>query len=140
MERFLFGLVAAVLCGNVMAASCELPKSLKGKSMFFDVSEEYTRDNPGAGKLMKLMFMDKTYKNTHMQTGNTFDGSFRYSMPEPEIGIIKAQEMFAKKPTSYMLMMVCKTNVTGIFVYSQQSGDEKDDIRQNTGVYTIAQN
>lgn len=139
MKHLVFGLITALFCGNAMAATCELPKSLKGKSLFFDVSEEYTRDNPGAGKLMKLMFMDKTYKNTHMQAGETFEGTFKYSLAEPQVAIIKAKEMFGKKPTSYMLMMVCKTNVTGTFVYSQMEGDEEGDIRQNTGVYTIEQ-
>ncbi|WP_233609109.1 hypothetical protein [Pseudomonas saxonica] len=120
------------------AANCDVPASLVGKTMINVADPHYSPSNPNAGNLLRLKLDEGRYQLEVLGTEVMSSGDYVYRKYAHDLGQLVMQEVYQGEPVHYTLTLVCETGRRGTFVFSQQSGPIKPDIRQNTGRYTLS--
>jgi hypothetical protein len=64
-------------------------------------------------------------------------GSYIYQRLASNVAQLDMHEDFGSEMTNYKFTLVCVSPWAGTFVYTQERGAIKPDIRQNTGRYTL---
>jgi hypothetical protein len=118
-------------------AECQVPKNLNGLTFINAVDPLYSPQNPNADTLLKLVFTQDKYTSHFLKTDTEVFGNYTYRMLAPQVGLMEAKEQFGQQLTQFRLTLVCLNNHSGTFVFNQEHGAIKPDIRQNTGTYTI---
>lgn len=119
------------------SAECQVPKNLNGLTLINAVEPLYSLQNPNAGTLLRLVFTRDQYTSHFLKTGTEVFGNYTYRVLSPEVGLMVAKEQFGQQLTQFRLTLVCLNDRSGTFVFNQEQGAIKPDIRQNTGTYTI---
>lgn len=135
--RHLIPLALLVATAQTAHARCNVPTQLDGTTFTNVVSQAYSRQNPNAGHIYRLAFATETYTSNLLNTGETFPGTYTYRKLAHNMGQITATESFGDQFTTYTLTLVCLSQHTGTFIYTQEGGAIEPDIRQNTGTYTL---
>lgn len=118
-------------------AACSVPETLAGKTFINKTDPAWSPQNPNADSMLRLEFHARDYISHFLKTGGEAKGTYYYRRLSPTVGMIEAQENFAGETTEFTLTLVCLNAVSGTFVFSQEKGAIKPDVRQNTGIYTI---
>ena len=119
-------------------ASCDVPDSLVNQTMINVADPHYSPSNPNAGNLLRLKLDEGRYQLEVLGTESVSSGEYTYRKHAPDLGQLVMHEVYQGAPVDYTLTLVCETNRRGTFVFSQQSGPIKPDVRQNTGRYTLS--
>ncbi|HEY9131264.1 MAG TPA: hypothetical protein VIM98_05865 [Dyella sp.] len=136
MKRLItFTLLAAT--AQTTYARCNVPAQIDGRTFTNAVSQAYSRQNPNAGHIYRLEFDAETYTSHLLNTGEAFPGTYTYRKLAHNMGQITATESFGGQLSTYTLTLVCLSQHTGTFIYTQDSGAIAPDVRQNTGTYTL---
>lgn len=131
-------LTLALITGAPAAlAQCELPTALAGRTFTNVVAPGYSPENPNAGNIVRLELGQSTYRLHILHLGQIVQGTYGYQRLADNIGQLSMLEAFGGETTRYNLTLVCLSPRTGTFVYTQERGAIKPDIRQNTGRYTL---
>jgi hypothetical protein len=118
-------------------AECELPLAIAGKTFTNTVEAAYSPQNPNAGSIVRLELAASTYKLHLLKVGKVVEGNYAYQRLANNVGQLIMREAFEGQTTHYTLTLVCVSPLSGTFVYTQERGAIKPDVRQNTGTYTL---
>jgi hypothetical protein len=130
-------LLAAGAFSTMALADCKAPSALEGKTFVNKTSSDYSPLNPNADAILLLKFEKDRYTTYFLRNGTQASGSYTYRLLAPTIGLMESREDFGGQVTDFKLTLVCLNDVSGTFVFNQEKGAIKPDVRQNTGIYTI---
>ena len=118
-------------------ASCDMPDSLVNQTMINVADPLYSPSNPNAGNQVRLTLNDGSYQLEVLGTPIVSTGEYEYRKHARDLGQLVMRETYQGEPVNYTWTLVCESNQRGTFVFSQQNGPIKPDVRQNTGRYTL---
>lgn len=127
-----------VALSSQTTANCDVPDSLVNQAMINVADPHYSPNNPNAGNLLRLNLAEGHYQLDVLGTDVVSTGDYVYRKYANGLGQLVMQEAYQGEPVHYTLTLVCETGQRGTFVFSQQSGPIKPDVRQNTGRYTLS--
>ncbi|WP_299007168.1 hypothetical protein [uncultured Shewanella sp.] len=123
------------------AQDCTVPNTLINSRILLEIDGQYTLLNPHAGHLQVFSFTRSTLSVTILETAETYSGPYQYQVLSPEVGLISST--IKQKETvfsDFNLVFICLEDGLGHYIYSQDKGVTKPDIRQNTGNFFIFSN
>lgn len=118
-------------------AQCDVPAKVADRVFINTVAENYSPQNPNAGRVVRLELGDSNYRLHILGSGQVVDGVYHYARLAKNVGQLSMREQFGGEITGYTITLVCLTPLAGTFVYTQTQGAIKPDVRQNTGRYTL---
>ena len=129
--------LALIAIAPVAFAQCELPATVAGKTFTNAVASGYSPDNPNAGNIVRLELDQSTYQLHLLHLGQVVHGTYVYQRLADNVGQLSMHEAFGGESTEYKLTLICVSPWAGTFVYTQERGAIKPNIRQNTGRNTL---
>lgn len=132
-------LLAASGAAAAPAASpgCSLPDSIQGRR-FTNLSDpEWRPDNPHAGRMVRVDFSADRYLLSVLGTRRRHEGTYRYRRVLPHIAVIDMHESFDSGDSRYQLLLACRSDLQGRFVFTQFDGPVAPTRRQNGGTWTL---
>jgi hypothetical protein len=117
--------------------TCSVPTQLQGMSMINSVDAHYRPDNPHAGNLLRITFGPDRYQLRVLNRDVQAEGDYQYRRLASNVGQWEAREAYQGQIGVYRITLVCLSDTTGTFVYSQSQGAVAPQVRQNTGRYTL---
>jgi hypothetical protein len=129
----------SILAGlaSQVSASCDMPDSLVNQTMINVADPLYSPSNPNAGNQIRLTLNDGSYELEVLGTPIVSKGEYEYRKHARDLAQLVMRETYQDESVNYTWTLVCESNQRGTFVFSQQNGPIKPDIRQNTGRYTL---
>ncbi|WP_299495243.1 hypothetical protein [uncultured Shewanella sp.] len=122
---------------NASVQNCELPLSLVGSRILIGINGMHAPTNAKAGNLQALTFTSTQIQDMNMTTGEASKGQYQYNRLTPGIGLLEVKLTEGPEPAIYREILVCKTALTGKFIFSQIQGTIQPDVRQDSGDYII---
>ncbi|AZE54616.1 hypothetical protein C4K03_2461 [Pseudomonas synxantha] len=117
--------------------TCSVPIQLQDMNMINSVDAHYRPDNPHAGNLLHITFGADRYQLRVLNSDVQAEGEYQYRRLARNVGQWEAREAYQGQTSVYRVTLVCLSDTTGTFVYSQSQGAVAPQVRQNTGRYTL---
>lgn len=119
-----------------------LLKSLVGQHFIFQILGSYNpKSNPNADSSYELAFTKHRYIYRVLGTKKIYKGYYTYvrkSVNGVFIGVINLKEKDSGKPTAYHMILI-GNKLQGFYVYQQNIGAIKPNVRMNLAKYYVLQ-
>ncbi|MCL1123092.1 hypothetical protein [Shewanella surugensis] len=130
-------IVLFIFSKTSLAEGCQQPKSLNKSQLLFMMNEMYIPSNPNAGGIQQVNFTEKNLTATELRKGITSQGAYQYRIIASGVALVEAQLIEGDDRAIFRMILMCKNNFSGKYIFSQSQGVMKPDRRQNTGDYII---
>jgi hypothetical protein len=116
---------------------CRLPDHIDGRRFTNRSDPTWRPDNPNAGRMVRVDFSGNRYLLSVLGTRLRFHGSYAYRRMADNIAVIDMHEAFEAGDSHYQLLLSCRTDLQGRFVFTQFDGPIEPRRRQNSGTWTL---
>ncbi|WP_102778608.1 hypothetical protein [Vibrio owensii] len=123
-----------------VSANCQVPSDLNGITLTNLISPLYNEINPNAGAIAHVTYSEDKYVTNFINRDlGPFEGYYKYKILDTEKGIslYEGYESLPLNKPSHTILFKCKTDTSGLAIFTQSSGINEPSVRQNSIEYNI---